>query len=307
MRRATPLLPALAAVLLVAGCGSEHTGSAGTGSGGSGVPAGQTPVSDPGKDGVRVVALRIPSRTAPDYAVSAAPDVSATYEVTNDSTEARTYTILFHFTDSSGGAISQTRETVRDVAPGKTVRRSVDMGPTLSGASSVTQAKVSEVTSVAADEAPADPDACPSSGIRVLADRGDAAMGLRTVGLWLENCGTRVYKIEGYPELTILDEDHERVDGVKILRGGEEIATGVEAEGPPRPLALKPGERARSVILWRNTTEFGTPVNAPYVRVVAKPGAAPVTVTPHLDLGTTGRLGVGPWKAVDEQSVPQVE
>lgn len=37
-------------------------------------------------------------------------------------------------------------------------------------------------------------------------------------------------------------------------------------------------------------------MNAPYVEVTAKPGAKPVTVTPELDLGTTGRLGVGPWK-----------
>lgn len=61
-------------------------------------------------------------------------------------------------------------------------------------------------------------------------------------------------------------------------------------------MTLKPGERAYAVLVWRNTTEAGTPVNAPYVRVWAKPGARPVTVTPELDLGTTGKLGVGPWK-----------
>lgn len=41
-------------------------------------------------------------------------------------------------------------------------------------------------------------------------------------------------------------------------------------------------------------------MNAPYARVWAKPGAAPVTVIPELDLGTTGRLGVGPWKKDEE-------
>lgn len=37
----------------------------------------------------------------------------------------------------------------------------------------------------------------------------------------------------------------------------------------------------------------------------AKPGAAPVTVIPELDLGTTGKLGVGPWKK-DETNGPAV-
>jgi hypothetical protein len=35
----------------------------------------------------------------------------------------------------------------------------------------------------------------------------------------------------------------------------------------------------------------------------AKPGAAPVTVVPELDLGTTGKLGVGAWQK-DEPTAP---
>lgn len=67
-------------------------------------------------------------------------------------------------------------------------------------------------------------------------------------------------------------------------------------------MTLKPGERARATLVWRNTVEAGLDaVDAPYVRVRAQSGAAPVTVTPHLDLGTTGKLGVGPWKATDQQ------
>jgi hypothetical protein len=47
--------------------------------------------------------------------------------------------------------------------------------------------------------------------------------------------------------------------------------------------------------MWRNTTHSGTAVNVPYVRVRAEQGADPVTVTPHLDLGTTGKLAVRAW------------
>ncbi|MFD0395823.1 hypothetical protein ACFQ3Z_42310 [Streptomyces nogalater] len=40
-------------------------------------------------------------------------------------------------------------------------------------------------------------------------------------------------------------------------------------------------------------------MNVPYVRVRAREGADPVTVTPHLDLGTTGKLGVRPWQKAE--------
>ncbi|WP_346426753.1 DUF4232 domain-containing protein [Streptomyces sp. CC0208] len=59
---------------------------------------------------------------------------------------------------------------------------------------------------------------------------------------------------------------------------------------------MRPGEAAVAGLAWRNTTQAGEPVNAPYVRVWAKPAADPVMVVPELDLGTTGKLGVGPWR-----------
>ncbi len=93
---------------------------------------------------------------------------------------------------------------------------------------------------------------------------------------------------------------------MKVLQGGSAVATGVGADGPPEPLSLKPGERASAVLVWRNTVlaGVGDPVNAPYLRVRAKPGSEPVTVIPELDLGTTGQLGVGPWKMDDSQGRP---
>lgn len=85
---------------------------------------------------------------------------------------------------------------------------------------------------------------------------------------------------------------------MRILQGTDQISTGTGGTGRPQPVVLRPGEAARSTLAWRNTTEAGVgdPVNAPYVRVRAKQGADPVTVMPELDLGTTGKLGVGPWK-----------
>ncbi|MFE0456463.1 DUF4232 domain-containing protein [Streptomyces sp. NPDC058914] len=311
MRRPAPLLlPALAACLLLTACGTERVSTQDNGPGAAGPPP-RTQVTDPGIDGVRITAVTIPAaspspserggvRAEPFPAVPADSGISAAYEVTNEGTEALTYTILFSFTTSSGEVMDDQRETVRAVGPGKTVRGTVKLGGPAPGPSPVTRVKVSEVTKVPADEAPAEAGDCPSSGIRVTADEGDAAMGLRVVGLHLENCGTGEYTVDGYPLLELLDDAHEPVDGVRILPGSGEITTGAGPDEPPRPVTLKPGEKATASLVWRNTTDLGTPVNVPYVRVRAKAGAAPVTVTPHLDLGTTGKLGVRPWKRAEK-------
>ncbi|GGY94903.1 DUF4232 domain-containing protein [Streptomyces poonensis] len=302
---AAPFLPVLAATaLLLTACGTEH---AGAGSPGADAAASQsgTPVDDPGKDGVRITSLTLPTASpSPTRSYSVSADgvatgtdsgVSAGYEVTNEGTEPLTYSVVFTFLSADGGAMSNQTETVRDVGPGETVRGTVRAGVLPPTTPRVTRAEVLEVTKVPAGEAPADPDTCPASGVRVYADEGDAAMGLRVVGLHLDNCGTRTYTVEGYPLLELLDDDFQPVDGVEILDGSDEITTGVGPDGPPRPVTLEPGESATAGLVWRNTTGFGTAVNVPYVRVRAREGADPVMVTPHLDLGTTGKLGVNFW------------
>ncbi|MFD4607138.1 DUF4232 domain-containing protein [Streptomyces sp. NPDC058440] len=302
-----PFLSALAAAaLLLTACGTEHAGAGNTGADAAAPQGGSMRIDDPGKDGVRITSLTLPSATpSPTRSYSVSADglttgsdsgISAAYEVTNESAEPLTYTVIFTFESSGGGAVTNRTETVRDVGPGKTVRGTVRAGELPPTAPRVTHAQVLEVTKVPAGEAPADPGTCPDSGIRVSADEGDAAMGLRVVGLHLDNCGTRPYSVEGYPLLELLDDDRKPVDGVEILDGSGEITTGAGPDEQPRPVTLQPGESATAGLVWRNTTEFGTPVSVPYVRVRAKEGAAPVTVTPHLDLGTTGKLGVRPWE-----------
>ncbi|MFI6055852.1 DUF4232 domain-containing protein [Streptomyces violascens] len=304
MHRPACLLSTLAvATLLLTACGTERAGTGNSGAGAS-VPPPRTQVDDRGKDGVRITSLPLPSASptpAGSHSVSAdslAADSGAvaSFEVTNEGTEALTYSVVVSFMSGDGGAMANQAATVRDVGPGKTVRGSVRAGQLPPSAPRVTQAKVLEVTKVPAGEAPAEPGTtCPASGIRVSADSGDAAMGLRIVGLHLENCGTRDYTVEGYPLLELLDGDLKPVRGIQILHGSGEITTGAGPDDKPRPVTLKPGESAISRLVWRNTTESGTPVNVPYVRVRAEAGVNPVTVTPRLDLGTTGKLGVKPW------------
>ncbi|MFH8337772.1 DUF4232 domain-containing protein [Streptomyces sp. AM6-12] len=243
----------------------------------------------------------VPSPASSGHLVHADPlagadsGISAAYEVANKGDRALTYTILFDFTTDSGAVMGNRSETVRSVAPGTTRRGTVRLGVPAPGSSRVTRIKVAQVTKVPAAEAPPAPGVCPPSGLRLTADAGDAAMGLRVVGLRLENCGKRDYALGGYPRLELLDDDLAPVHGVRILHGSGGISTGGGFDDPARPLLLKPGESAVSGLMWRNTTGYGTPISVPYVRVRAKQGAAPVTVTPQLDLGTTGKLGVRAW------------
>ncbi|MFD3824911.1 DUF4232 domain-containing protein [Streptomyces sp. NPDC058625] len=304
-----PFLSALAATaLLLTACGTERAGAGSTGADAA-ASQGGTRIDDPGKDGVRITSLTLPSASpSPTRSYSVSADrlttesdsgISAAYEVTNEGTGTLTYSIVFTFTSGDGGAVTNRTGTVRDVGPGQTVRGTVRAGELPPTAPRVTQVEVLEVTKVPAGEAPAEPGSCPASGIRVSADEGDAAMGLRVVSLRLDNCGTRTYTVEGYPLLELLDDGLEPVDGVEILDGSGEITTGAGPDEQPRPVTLEPGESATAGLVWRNTTEFGTPVNVPHVRVRAKEGADPVTVTPHLDLGTTGKLGVRPWEEAE--------
>lgn len=219
-------------------------------------------------------------------------EFSADFEVTNDGTEAATYTVTLGFLDGSGGVLDNREQIVESVGAGKTAKGTVAMGE--SPSADVAGVTVVKVRSVPDDEASSASGPCPASGMHVYADQGDAALGLRAVGLHLVNCGSRPVEINGYPEVELHDEDHETVDGVRILQGTAEISTGL-GDDTPRPLVLRPGEVARASLAWRNTTGAGEPVNAPYVRVWAKPGADPVMVIPELDLGTTGKLGVGAW------------
>ncbi|MFC8678327.1 DUF4232 domain-containing protein [Streptomyces griseorubiginosus] len=311
----------LAATLLLAACGTEGAPPGGE-NGEAPVQAevlcptdhsayGDTPPSEPSprpsgrpsalplpsaggtaENGVRITALH---SWGPESGC-AGVDYSADFELTNQLTEAATYTLTFGFLSASGGAVDHGERTVEAVGPGRTVKGTVTMNETLGNPPAVTGVEVTKVRSVPAAEASSASGTCPKSGVHVYADEGDAAMGLRVVGLHLVNCGTLPYRLDGYPELELQDEAHKPVNGVRILEGTARISTGLGGDGSPEAVVLGPGEAAVASLAWRNTTQAGEPVNAPYVRVWARPAAAPVMVVPELDLGTTGRLGVGPWR-----------
>ncbi|MEU9351309.1 DUF4232 domain-containing protein [Streptomyces griseoloalbus] len=301
MRHTVLSLPAaLAGVLLLTACGTEQADGPDARPPASGAPCdGQpsgAPASPPSGDpaeleraGVRITGFGGGSRGC------------ALFEITHAGSEPHTYTVTFDFLSDAGAVLDNTERTVAGVEPGRTVSGRIPLDESMAGPRNVSRIRIAKVRSVPADEAPSTAGPCPPSGLRVHADDGDAAMGLRVVSVHLENCGTRPYSLHGYPDVQLLDEGHEPVDGVRILHDGSSVAGGTGADGPALPLVLEPGERAWAGLVWRNTVQAGTPVNAPYVRVRAKSGADWVTVAPELDLGTTGKLGIGPWKKREEE------
>ncbi|MFA3877150.1 DUF4232 domain-containing protein [Streptomyces sp. MMCC 100] len=298
---------ALVASLLLGACGTQSADSAAGGGGGvedrcaggasadgsSGVDGSSTAGAE--RDGVRVVGVVEKGGSS-----VGGSSCAVAYDVTNQDAEPFTYTVTFSLMDDQGRAMSNVEETVASVGAGKTVRRTLEhVGYSTGGRPEAGRVRILDVERVPSDEAPAPAGSCPRSGLRLTADEGDAAMGLRVVGLHLENCGSRAYSLEGYPVLQLLDAERQPVDGIEILRGTDGIPMAGGDDGPPRPVTLRPGESAVSGLAWRNTTEFGEAVTVPYVRVRAEAGSAPVMVAPHLDLGTTGELGVRPWRKDD--------
>ncbi|RKN71602.1 DUF4232 domain-containing protein [Streptomyces klenkii] len=308
-------LPAvLAGAALLTACGTQSAGPSAAQASGTPDSHGDSPCEarpspsgatsgEPGKDGVTITGAGRGARPC------------VTFEVTNREKEPFTYTVTFEFPSSSGVGMEMAEQTVPSVGPGRTARgtftpsgpepgESGAPGTPKSGVQDSSRVRVAKVRSVPTAEAPSQEGACPPSGVHVYVDEGNAAMGLRAQGIRLRNCGTQPYRLNGYPEVQLLDASHRAVDSVNILRGGSAISTGTGADGSPQPLALNPGEQAYSVLVWRNTVTSGEPVNAPYARVRAQPGAPAVMVTPEFDLGTTGQLGVGPWKKDDNTRAP---
>ncbi|GAA0813459.1 DUF4232 domain-containing protein [Spirilliplanes yamanashiensis] len=143
---------------------------------------------------------------------------------------------------------------------------------------------------------------CPADGLRVEAGETDAAMGLRVMTLRLVNCGTAPVAVDGRPHVRPLGADRRRLD-VRVLAGTGGIAQVPALDRPPRAFTLRPGARAAAGIVWRSTYDDvrEPPVAVVHLAVVAVPGHRARTVTPDgpLDLGSTGRFGVGPWEPVE--------
>ncbi|WP_229068227.1 DUF4232 domain-containing protein [Actinoplanes sp. DH11] len=154
----------------------------------------------------------------------------------------------------------------------------------------------------ASGEGPGAGGGCPAAGVRMWFGDTSAAMGLRSSGLILENCGTAPLRVEGYPEITPLDEEMAELD-VEVLRGVQEITGALpHLDAPPRPVELDPGDQAAAAVVWRNT--YDDTRNLPVTVHCFRAGTRLVTPDSPLDLGSTGRVGVSPWQPVESRPAP---
>ena len=135
---------------------------------------------------------------------------------------------------------------------------------------------------------------CPASGVAVSAGPVDAAAGERAVTLTLVNCGSAPQTVEGYPGLSLLDEQRKVID-VRVIEQPDPVGSGTLSA--PAPVTLAPGQEARAVLLWHNTVELGSEATpGSYLGVRPSPDGDEQLVALAVDLGTTGRLTVGPWR-----------
>jgi hypothetical protein len=141
--------------------------------------------------------------------------------------------------------------------------------------------------------------ACALLGVLITADRGDAAMGYREMGLHIRNCGTEPYEFKGRPDIVVLDEEGRPL---KVA-----VVPSVHYTAAPRRLVLKPGASALAVLSWRNTVTSvsGWSDTGVSLAVAVSAGDKRQLVTPErsLDLGNTGRLEAGAW-SVDGLTEP---
>jgi hypothetical protein len=201
---------------------------------------------------------------------------------------------------ASGCGLSEELERERD--PGRTAP--ADNGRSDARGSGPTPTVPVSPTEMPVETGPPEvPDvaspSCPASGVRIESGVVDAAMGLRAMGVTLTNCGKDAYRLKGYPKLRVLDEYREPLD-VQILEGTAPIMTRDDDPGPHHTVSLKRGEKAYTVLVWRNTVTdtTTTAVSGTYLKVTPAPGTRPGTVTPEgrIDLGNTGRIGTTAWQ-----------
>ncbi|WP_405531284.1 DUF4232 domain-containing protein [Streptomyces avidinii] len=129
---------------------------------------------------------------------------------------------------------------------------------------------------------------------------GDAAMGLRVANFQLVNCGAQPYVLEGYPQLTLRDDRNGPVE-VAVEHGSAGITTGTQnLDEAPERVTLAPGQAAFFGIVWRNlvTDSAVVATTARIVEVEPRPGAPRLwlRLAAPVDLGNTGKLGLGPWR-----------
>ncbi|MDK0518802.1 DUF4232 domain-containing protein [Streptomyces sp. ML-6] len=108
---------------------------------------------------------------------------------------------------------------------------------------------------------------CPSSGVVVDMGEVEAALGHRAVGLTLTNCGSKPYRVHGYPSVRALDEAGDPLP-VPVNPGSSYMGT----DRGPKEVVLKPGQTVRSLLAWVSTPTGGDLIEGDALEIAPAPG-----------------------------------
>jgi len=145
----------------------------------------------------------------------------------------------------------------------------------------------------APDPSPASTGECPASGAVVTMGEVQTAMMSRAVVLTLTNCGTKPYRVGGYPSVQALGEDGERLP-VKVNPAGSMFGR----DQGPKEVLLDPGLTVRSMLAWVSTKEGGELIMADALELAAAPDAgARVHPLEGHDIRYMDELNVTAWRA----------
>ncbi|WP_415956474.1 DUF4232 domain-containing protein [Streptomyces sp. 021-4] len=134
---------------------------------------------------------------------------------------------------------------------------------------------------------------CPASGAVVTMGEVQALLMSRAVVLTLTNCGSKPYRVDGYPSVQALGEDGERLP-VKVNPAGSKFGR----DQGPEALTLKPGATVKSMLAWVSTQEGGELVMADALELAAAPdaGAGVYPLEGH-DIRYMDELNITAWRA----------
>lgn len=158
---------------------------------------------------------------------------------------------------------------------------------------SAAPAPTADVPAQGPDPSPTATGECPASGAVVTMGEVQAVMMSRAVVLTLTNCGTKPYRVVGYPSVQALGEDGERLP-VKVNPAGSVFGR----DQGPKEVLLDPGLTVRSMLAWVSTKEGGELVMADALELAAAPDAgARVHPLEGHDIRYMDELNVTAWRA----------
>ncbi|MFF2326104.1 MULTISPECIES: DUF4232 domain-containing protein [unclassified Streptomyces] len=134
---------------------------------------------------------------------------------------------------------------------------------------------------------------CPASGVVVDMGEVQAALGHRAVGLTLTNCGSKPYRVDGYPSVRALDDAGDPLP-VPVNPGSSYMGS----DPGPKEVMLKPGQTVRSLLAWVSTPTGGDLIEGDALEVAPAPGLESRTFPLEgSDVRLLDELNMTAWRA----------